>query len=241
MELRAWTRRRIDDAVLLASPDRDIHAYITPKLSPVRSLGAWLLDLAEAIPDLRDVRSAGEIHELVTDAGEYAQRVSLETAKRHWVLGMIIGEHEVVAIHASGQRSDPSRLVDDLLRHLVTPWASDRVRMYRYAAPRGWLGTRDVWATVWYSAARARIVACDAVPLRSPAIRTRDLLWPALEAYESGVVTTTTELTVGAFSIQIQLHDGAPSDLDALRAIVETVEPLPDPVRARTTFDWLVA
>ncbi|MGE0402801.1 MAG: hypothetical protein AB7T06_39215 [Kofleriaceae bacterium] len=242
MDLTAWSRRRIDGAVLLASPDRDVHACIAPQLRPVRSLGAWLVELAATIPDLAAVRSADDIHELVTDAGEYAQRVSLVTANRRWALGMIIGEHEVVAIHASGAKSDPAGIVDDLLRRHVTPWANERVRMYRYAPPRGWFGAREPWATVWYNAARARIVACDAVPLRSPAIRTRDLLWPAPKKHDEGIVAMTTELSVGAFSIQIQLHEGAPADLDAMRGIVETIEPLPEPMHAKAAvLDWMVA
>jgi hypothetical protein len=238
MDLTGWTRRRLDNrAVMLTSPDRDILACIEPHVRPVRSLGTWLGELAATIPDLREVCSVGEVHELVTDVGEYAQRISLTTARRFWSLGMIIGEDEAVAIHASSLRSDPALVVDDLLRNHVTPWASERVRMYRYAAPSGWFGTREPWATVWYSATRARIIACDAVPQHSLAIQTRDLLWPV------GSETVHTDLNVGRFSIRIQLHDGAAADADVMRSIVESVEPLPDAAACvgPATFDWLVA
>ena len=101
---------------MLGSPDRDVHACITPHLRPVRSLARWLVELSATIADLRDVRRAGDICELVTESGEYAQYVALDTATRRWALGMIIGETEVIAIHASATRSDPVHLVDELLR-----------------------------------------------------------------------------------------------------------------------------
>lgn len=236
MDLTGWNRRRHGGAIYLTSPDRDTVACIAPKVRPLHSLASWLGELASTIADLGDIRSVGEIHELLTELGEYAQRVTLVTATRAWTIGLVLGDDEMAAIHASAQRTDPTQLVDELLRLHVTPWARERVRMYRHLAPNGWLGTRAPWATVWHSSTPARIVACDAVPHRSPAIETRDLLWPGVTA------TKQIDRTIGAFSIRLQLFDGAPEDVAVLHAIAESIEPFPEPVVGRApSYEWMVA
>jgi hypothetical protein len=236
MDLTTWSRRRQGGAVYLRSPDRDVVACVAPHVRGARSIATRFCELAATIPELRDLRSASDIHESITELGEYAQRVTLVTATTTWAIAMIIGEDEVVAIHASARRTDPTSIVDDLVRGYVTPWARERVRMVRHTTPAGWFGTRAPWATVWYSATRARIVVCDAVPYRSPAIETRSLLWPIAQA------TKHVERTVGAFSIQIQLIDGAREDIAVMHAIADSIEPFPEPFVGRApSYEWMVA
>lgn len=244
-ELVRWDRTPLaTGGVILTAPTTGASLRIHPQQRPLRSLH-------EIASRLHDGTPLGPIRRIRTVSGEPAAMMSLglglDGVPYTRAIGMLVRDAEYALIEGMAPEPAIADLVECVVRTCVSPAAHERARMFAYRAPERWLGVRRPLATCWlaprYPRERARIVVCDAVPIASAV--TQDLLWPfdpaagTAESLEreslrgtlvcsqtGGTTRALADLRDRRFRYRVQLHDGNDEALAAMRAIVDSIEPI---------------